>query len=354
MTTTHEDDAYDVREFTVGAGQRAPERPEEMSEEQVRFLAKMMLDEMMEFTATVEEPGAAKDKLCKFIDESKDIALPAYESMENGVVQRIADQADALVDAYYYSLNAAARHGVNLSQLFAVVHEANMNKRDPATGKFLRREDGKIIKPPGWQPPNVEAEIARQLEQGGFNEVATESKPDAKRTDADMVCEFTSGAGSTIPSRPEVFSSEAVFFLAKMMLDEIMEFMATVLPPAEAKEALKTFIRESKDIAKTQQSDRVQLIADQADALVDSYYYSLNAAALHGVNLSSLFAVVHEANMNKRDPATGEFLRREDGKIIKPPGWQPPNVEAEIARQLEHGSFPRALELETSMPTTVA
>jgi predicted HAD superfamily Cof-like phosphohydrolase len=60
-------------------------------------------------------------------------------------------QADALVDVYYYSLNAAAKNGFNISAVFGIVHAANMAKRDPATGKFLKREDGKIIKPSGWQ-----------------------------------------------------------------------------------------------------------------------------------------------------------------------------------------------------------
>lgn len=338
MTT----DAYHVREFTVGAGQRAPEHPEAMSVEQVQFLAKMMLDEMMEFTATVEEPAVAKDKLCGFIDESRNLELPDYEGMENGEIQRMADQADALVDAYYYSLNASARQGINLSSLFAVVHQANMNKRDPETGKFLKREDGKIIKPKGWQPPNVEGEIARQLKEGGFSARSEKPEGSTPQSDAEQVCEFTEAAGSPIPKIPEAFSYDGLFFLAKMMLDEIMEFMATVMGPEQAKSDLKGFIRDSKDIPKTQQDDLTQLIADQADALVDSYYYSLNSAARHGMNISSLFAVVHQANMNKRDPSTGEFLRREDGKIIKPPGWQPPNVEAEMARQLEHGSFPLA------------
>ena len=71
--------------------------------------------------------------------------------------------ADALVDIYYYSQNAACKKGMNLSSVFTMVHAANMAKRDANTGKFIKREsDGKIIKPEGWQPPNVEAEIARQ------------------------------------------------------------------------------------------------------------------------------------------------------------------------------------------------
>jgi predicted HAD superfamily Cof-like phosphohydrolase len=82
------------------------------------------------------------------------------------------------------------------------------------------------------------------------------------------------------------------------------------------------------------------LIASQFDALVDSWYYSLNIAAKHGVNMSKMFDIVHNANMAKRDPETGIFLRREsDGKVIKPKGWQSPNVEAEIERQMKEGSW---------------
>jgi len=43
--------------------------------------------------------------------------------------------------------------------------------------------------------------------------------------------------------------SAEVDFIGKMVLDEVMELFATVLPPAEAKAALKGFINTSKDIA---------------------------------------------------------------------------------------------------------
>jgi len=82
----------------------------------------------------------------------------------------IAAQNDALVDSWYYSLNMAAKHGVNLSSIFDIVHAANMAKRDPVTGKFKHREsDGKIIKPKGWKSPDVEGEITRQITQGSWN-----------------------------------------------------------------------------------------------------------------------------------------------------------------------------------------
>lgn len=79
-----------------------------------------------------------------------------------------------MVDVYYYSLNAAAKKGVNLSSLFGVVHAANMAKRDPASGQFLKREDGKILKPAGWAPPDVAGEVRRQMKEGAWATQAPE------------------------------------------------------------------------------------------------------------------------------------------------------------------------------------
>ena len=87
-----------------------------------------------------------------------------------------------------------------------------------------------------------------------------------------------------------------------------MELMATHYSPEESKNLLKGFINDSKDLPqedystyKTKEEKSVAQAADQADALVDVYYYSLNAAAKQGLNLSSVFNIVHQANMNKRE-----------------------------------------------------
>ena len=138
-----------------------------------------------------------------------------------------------------------------------------------------------------------------------------------------------------------------------MILDETMELMATHWGPQEAKNILKGFIDQSEDLPKevysqeTQEDRDIHQCADQADALVDIYYYSQNAACKKGMNLSSVFNLVHAANMAKRDPSTGHFIRREsDGKILKPEGWKAPDVEAELLRQREQGSWTRKIGTE--------
>jgi len=157
-------------------------------------------------------------------------------------------------------------------------------------------------------------------------------------SDAELVRQFTKETGTEVPNEPRLMSKDEVFFLIKMMLDEIMELGATVSEPHEVKLKMIKMITESKDLEKITGSLH-ELIGEQGDALVDCYYYSLNAAAKNGINLSKIFEIVHKANMDKRDLTTGTFIKRADGKIIKPPGWCPPNITAEIEKQTTEGSF---------------
>lgn len=256
----------------------------------------------------------------------------------------ISEQADAFVDVYYYMLNAAAKKGINVSKIFDIVHGANMAKRDPTTGKFLKRDDGKIIKPAGWKAPDIKSEIQRQLTDGSWD-------AEAAPRDADHVREFTGGAGQPTPDKPVLMTKDEVCFLGKMVLDEVMELFATVYSPSDAKSKLCGLVDSSKDIAQLP-DDETNLIAEQGDAIVDVYYYMLNAASKKGMNLSALFHIVHAANMAKRDPATGQFLKRDDGKIIKPAGWQGPDVKGEIVRQLADGAWVRDQENASSSSNT--
>lgn len=158
-------DAELVMQFTKESGCHVCEKPELMSNEETMFLIKMMLDEIMELGATVGSSNDVKNSMINMIKESKDIDIDYKNIPKN---QLIGLQADALVDSYYYSLNASCKKGVNISKIFSLVHQANMNKKDKVSGKFLKRSDGKIIKPQGWEEPDITAEIDKQNKEGGF------------------------------------------------------------------------------------------------------------------------------------------------------------------------------------------
>lgn len=162
-------DALNVHQFTTETGHLCPDTPQVMSKESAKFIIRMVMSELDELACTVCETADERDQLMQDALDSRDPCehlRSSYQSKE----ELIGAQFDALVDAWYYSLNTAAKHGVNMSKIFNVVHTANMNKRDPKTGKFLRREsDGKIIKPEGWQAPDITAEITKQTVNGAWS-----------------------------------------------------------------------------------------------------------------------------------------------------------------------------------------
>jgi predicted HAD superfamily Cof-like phosphohydrolase len=160
-------------------------------------------------------------------------------------------------------------------------------------------------------------------------------------SNAQDVKDFTQATGTECPSAPKAMDAEATRFIIRMVMSELCELACTVTDTAAERDDLMQQALDTRDRCKNfDYKDDTHLIAAQFDALVDSWYYSLNTAAKHGVNMSSIFDIVHGANMAKRDPETKQFLRREaDGKIIKPVGWTSPNIEAEIVRQTANGSW---------------
>lgn len=69
--------------------------------------------------------------------------------------ETLVEVADALADIIYICVGTALEFGIPLDRVWAEVQRTNMAKVDPATGKALRRPDGKILKPDGWTPPKI-------------------------------------------------------------------------------------------------------------------------------------------------------------------------------------------------------
>lgn len=69
------------------------------------------------------------------------------------------------------------------------------------------------------------------------------------------------------------------------------------------------------------EEDRREALAEVADGLADLIYVAVGAALELGIPLGAVWAEVHAANLRK---AGGP--RRQDGKVLKPNGWTPPDV----------------------------
>ena len=141
-----------VNKFTEAVGIELPEKPKLMTREEIVFITRMVMSEMHELVNTVTNSSEEGLDLMRDCLKTLDYADHERELSE---IEKIAEQSDAMVDAYYYMLNIAGRNGHNLSKVFDEVHRANMDKIDKGTGMCIKREDGKILKPPGWKPPDV-------------------------------------------------------------------------------------------------------------------------------------------------------------------------------------------------------
>ena len=64
------------------------------------------------------------------------------------------EQLDACFDMIWVIVGYMKARGWDCDASWDEGAKSNLSKIDPATGLVKRREDGKILKPEGWKPPN--------------------------------------------------------------------------------------------------------------------------------------------------------------------------------------------------------
>ena len=69
--------------------------------------------------------------------------------------------------------------------------------------------------------------------------------------------------------------------------------------------------------------DRVEML----DALIDILVVTIGAIHSMGSDAEGAWKEVMASNFNKIDRQTGRVRKREDGKVLKPVGWQPPDLK---------------------------
>jgi len=65
------------------------------------------------------------------------------------------EQLDALVDILVVTIGAIRAAGWDGEAAWKEVMNTNFAKIDPDTGKVIKREDGKVLKPEGWLAPQL-------------------------------------------------------------------------------------------------------------------------------------------------------------------------------------------------------
>jgi predicted HAD superfamily Cof-like phosphohydrolase len=87
------------------------------------------------------------------------VTLIEEETNELADAIRAHDQVetlDALIDILVVTIGAIHSAGWDAEGAWKEVMKTNFAKIDKETGKVRKREDGKVLKPLGWTPPNLE------------------------------------------------------------------------------------------------------------------------------------------------------------------------------------------------------
>lgn len=101
-------------------------------------------------TACDQQPSEANYNMyLGLIEEEFDELQDAVEANDR------VEQLDALVDILVVTMGAIRAGGFDAEGAWKEVMGTNFAKIDPTTGKVRKREDGKVLKPEGWAPPNL-------------------------------------------------------------------------------------------------------------------------------------------------------------------------------------------------------
>ena len=100
--------------------------------------------------------GTQFDMYCALIEEEhKELkqALAANDDVEI---------VDALLDIIVVTVGALHSLGADAEGAWKEVMRTNFAKIDRETGKVRKREDGKVLKPVGWTPPDLKPYISKK------------------------------------------------------------------------------------------------------------------------------------------------------------------------------------------------
>ncbi len=145
----------------------------------------------------------------------------------------------------------------------------------------------------------------------------------------DCVKEFTEGS-CEVPEEPSFIHPERATWLVGMIFSEIDELFQT-LNEEQYLLLKETFVASVMNVDTYSNYDATienQSLVLQMIVVTVNTFFRDNADML----LSVPFDEVHNANMRKRDPATGKFIiRASDKKIMKPDGWVGPDILRSIS-----------------------
>ena len=144
MTTPFQDQ----RDFMVAFGQSIAGT----NTEQYILYNNLVTEEIKELLEAMREVQDAGIELQKYDDE---IPTSAIKGLIDASAHATKEAMDVVVVITGYLLSM----GIDPDLAWKAVHESNMGKLDPETGKPILRKDGKVQKPTSWRAPDMKTVV---------------------------------------------------------------------------------------------------------------------------------------------------------------------------------------------------
>ena len=121
-------------------------------------------------------PFRDQEKFMKACDQSVDSRNETqynlyYNLIKEEVAELIAayraqdqvEELDALIDILVVTIGAIHSMGADAEGAWKEVMRTNFAKINKDTGKVEKREDGKVLKPDGWSPPDLKPFLKKNV-----------------------------------------------------------------------------------------------------------------------------------------------------------------------------------------------
>ncbi|MFV0561284.1 MAG: HAD family hydrolase [Enterococcus sp.] len=165
------------------------------------------------------------------------------------------------------------------------------------------------------------------------------------KSEYEQAQEFHQTFDPRIPEKPTAFSEEEALRRAEFKLEEIVEFIAATSGKSEQTlhegiERLHHALDKSEKKMMHKGEWGQETLVEQVDALTDLLYFTYGSFALMGIDPTTIFTIVHEANMGKLFPDGKPHYDAQTNKVLKPENWAEDfapeeKIKAELNRQVK-------------------
>ena len=225
-------------------------------------------------------------------------------------VEDMEETADAIGDLIVVLVGMALEYGIPLDRVWEDIHKSNMAKVGP-NGKVRRRGDGKVLKPDGWTPPNMEESIRKPTRASWANPCGCVGECQGHQPDGpNRVYEN----GVEVPVSPQ--KPEHKLIQKSLNVSKVLDELGSVL----AAEGYKRFRNALKEMWKAAREYEAERKRGETEPLLqkvesDEVPFDEEDAVLSGHRLKQ-FNLVVDCSVLARTWSGAEELVRDSGLVI--------------------------------------